>query len=310
MSKSGLTLTVGGPPTIGRLADLQLTTTITNTSESPITLVNDPSSVLTSAHATERYRVIHSSSGDRPTFTGTRIKFSPKLAATLKDVTVLQPGESVSSLISTTHDLSRNHDFASSGTGKYTFKPMSTFYAVDPITKEVNAIEADSVSDISINIPVLHIGSDHGHLPLRAPANRIEKRVQKDPDTKPEIGFKNCTDAQQNIVITAANNAIQYINSTKAYLDGLTAGTIRYETWFGKYSDNRKKRVQSNFERMGNKPQDVVYVNDTTANPGFYARVEADDDTTVYLCPAFWDAPAIGTESQVHSFCFNSSSHF
>ena len=83
-----------GPHAISDVADLKLTTTVTNTSDSTLTLVNDPSGVLSSNHPTERHNVVHSS-GAEPKFKGVRVKFSPEKAAELGRVTVLQPGQSV-----------------------------------------------------------------------------------------------------------------------------------------------------------------------------------------------------------------------
>ena len=91
-----------GPHSISNVADLKIITTITNTTGSTLTLVNDPSSILTTKYPTERYHIIHSS-GVKPIFKGVRIKFSPQIAANLGRVTVLQPGQSVTSVTITHH---------------------------------------------------------------------------------------------------------------------------------------------------------------------------------------------------------------
>lgn len=60
-----------------------------------MTLVNDPSGVVSSTYSTEKYDVVHTSSGTGPGFKGVRVKFSPKQAADNGAVTTLAPGQSV-----------------------------------------------------------------------------------------------------------------------------------------------------------------------------------------------------------------------
>ncbi|KAF8631709.1 hypothetical protein AX15_002236 [Amanita polypyramis BW_CC] len=147
-SASGLTIKVEGPNSISDVADLKLTATITNTSDNTLTLVNDPSGILTSGHPTERYNVSHPPSGAEPLFKGVRFKFSPQNAADLGHVTVLAPSQSVT----VEHDLSRIYDFTHPGPGQYTFEPNTMFYAVDPISQNVDLINGEPLSTISIYI--------------------------------------------------------------------------------------------------------------------------------------------------------------
>lgn len=83
-----------GPTTVQSVADLKFTAIVTNTSDESLTLVNDPSGILSSSELpTKRYEVIHSS-GAIPNFTGVMIKFSPKAAADGGAVIILAPGQS------------------------------------------------------------------------------------------------------------------------------------------------------------------------------------------------------------------------
>lgn len=85
-----------GPTTLQSVADLKFTAIVTNTSDESLTLINDPSGILSCSEIpTKRYEVVHSS-GAIPKFTGVMVKFSPKAAADRGSVTVLAPGQSSS----------------------------------------------------------------------------------------------------------------------------------------------------------------------------------------------------------------------
>ncbi|KAF8627110.1 hypothetical protein AX15_004537 [Amanita polypyramis BW_CC] len=305
LSTSGLMVKIDGPYTISDVADLKLTSTITNTTGNPITLVNDPSSILTSKHPTERYHVIHSS-GVKPIFRGIKIKFSPQTAADLGNVTVLQPDQS----FTITHKLSEPHDFKDPGNGQYTFKPKNTFYTVDPTTKEVNLIKADALSSITLYISGFEVVVDDQGFALRDVDENAEKDADKNTEEDAdksaekeveikEIKFENCTDDQKKIISAAANNAMGYISSCKTHLEGLTVNTCtaRYKAWFGEYFERRKKTVKSHFEKIGKKLQNVTYDASNT-DPDIYAYVYPEDDTKIYLGGAFWNAPGTGPDSQ------------
>lgn len=87
----------------GRAKNLKLTTTLINTGDDRLTLVNDPSSVL-SEHAQFQKFIVASTSEDRenPRFKGLRLTFSPEIAAERGNVTSLDAGLSAS--LTRTHD--------------------------------------------------------------------------------------------------------------------------------------------------------------------------------------------------------------
>lgn len=81
--------------------DLKLVTTLVNTGDQTLKLLNDPRGPL-STLPTDTF-VITDAKGARPAFTGVRAKYVPDRAAALDDetvFTVLAPGQSVS----ITHD--------------------------------------------------------------------------------------------------------------------------------------------------------------------------------------------------------------
>ena len=91
LSSSNATI---GPTTVQSVADLKFTAIVTNTSDESLTLVNDPSGILSCSEiSTKSFEVVHST-GAIPKFIGVMIKFSPKAAADGGAVTILAPGQS------------------------------------------------------------------------------------------------------------------------------------------------------------------------------------------------------------------------
>ena len=93
----GLSLKVTGPATVDGVENLKVVTTLTNTGDETLKLLNDPNGVLDTL-PTETFTITNDS-GASPDFIGVRVKYSPTLAATLTDpwaATVIEPGVSVS----------------------------------------------------------------------------------------------------------------------------------------------------------------------------------------------------------------------
>ena len=85
---------------IGTLADLKFQFRVTNHSKETITLVRDPSGILSSNYRTEKF-IVTSSNGKsaQAHFRGIKIKWSPEKAAELGDTIVIAPGQSTHSAI-------------------------------------------------------------------------------------------------------------------------------------------------------------------------------------------------------------------
>ncbi|KAF8338487.1 hypothetical protein F5887DRAFT_858596, partial [Amanita rubescens] len=109
--------------------NLKLITTVTNTSDQLLTLINDPSCVLCPDQKLKFQKFnVKSTSEDvtSPQFRGIHVTFSPEKAVELANVISLEP------FIENTriHDLSTTYKFIS-GQGEYTFEPKNIFYAVN-----------------------------------------------------------------------------------------------------------------------------------------------------------------------------------
>ena len=96
----GLSLKVSGPEAVDGVENLKVSTTVTNTGDETLKLLNDPRSALHTFSTTAF--VITASAGSSPTFTGVGVEYfdnAPKMKDS-SDFTVLAPGQSVS----VTHD--------------------------------------------------------------------------------------------------------------------------------------------------------------------------------------------------------------
>jgi peptidyl-Lys metalloendopeptidase len=87
-----------GPQSIGSLEDLKFHFKVTNHSNETITLVRDPSGILSSRYRTEKF-IIVAPDGKKalPRFKGVKVKWSPEKAAELGDTIVIGPGQSAHS---------------------------------------------------------------------------------------------------------------------------------------------------------------------------------------------------------------------
>lgn len=91
-----LSLRVSGPRKVEGIENLKLLATITNTCNETLKLLNDPVSPLSKLPAQTFW--IEDAAGNRPQFTGMKVKYIPSRVALLKEkdfFTVLAPGESV-----------------------------------------------------------------------------------------------------------------------------------------------------------------------------------------------------------------------
>lgn len=100
-----------------------------------------------------------------------------------------------------------------------------------------------------------------------------------------------------------------YANNAYSYLTGISASTTRYKTWFGTYSSSNKATVQSHYSHIKDGQLASDTFDCTCTDSGTYAYVYPDTFGYIYLCGAFWVAPATGTDSKAGTL-IHESSHF
>ncbi|KAK0503192.1 hypothetical protein EDD18DRAFT_1327561 [Armillaria luteobubalina] len=191
----------------------QLSQSLTNTSDTTMRILNDPSSILSSKFATHTFDV--SSDSGSPAFTGVKVKYDPDYVVKKNadsSFTVLTPGESVTV------------NFTGSGTASYSIEPSSLFYYVDPDTSELASINADTQQ---------HTAKISGTLAVARRSN-LGKR----------ISYNGCTSSRQTTLVSAAAAAQIYAQCSYDYLSSHTASTTRYVTAYA-YGQSECKALAS-----------------------------------------------------------------
>ena len=86
--------------------------------------------------------------------------------------------------------------------------------------------------------------------------------------------YIGCSAARQAQINTAASNAQRYAGTSYAYIQRISSGTNRYNTWFGAYTTPRKSIVQRHFRLIsGRRFSNFIYDCSTCTEPAVYAYV-------------------------------------
>ncbi|KAF8068946.1 hypothetical protein FPV67DRAFT_1625073 [Lyophyllum atratum] len=279
----GLSVKVAGPEAVTDVNNLKVTTTVTNTGDEILRILNHPNSPLSKLPADTF--MITDATGAAPAFTGIKVKYVPATAiAAGKDaITTLAPGQSVQ----VEHDLSEAYNFTKSGEGAYSFEANNLFYIVDSANKAVP----------------LHATGEAHHAKL------LGKLAVVRPAELKRATFNGCSSTQQSGLNTAASSAQSYAASASSYANSHTSATTRYTTWFGTYTSSRHSTVASHYNLISGNNFSGYRYDCTCTDSGTYAYVYPDTFGTVYLCGAFWQAPNTGTDSRAGTL-IHESSHF
>nr|Q9Y7F7.1 RecName: Full=Peptidyl-Lys metalloendopeptidase; Short=MEP; AltName: Full=AmMEP; Flags: Precursor [Armillaria mellea]CAB42792.1 metalloendopeptidase (AMMEP) [Armillaria mellea] len=282
----GLSLSLSGADSVVDVENLNVAATLTNTGDTTLKILNDPSSILSSKFATHTFDI--SSDNGSPAFTGVKVKYDPNYVVKKNadsSFTVLAPGESVT----VNHALGAAYNFTGSGAASYSIEPSSLFYYVDPDTNELASINADTQQ---------HTTKISGTLAVARRSN-LGKR----------ISYNGCTSSRQTTLVSAAAAAQTYAQSSYNYLSSHTASTTRYVTWFGPYTSARHSTVLSCFSNMLAYPYANYEYDCTCTESDVYAYVYPSQFGTIYLCGAFWQTTTTGTDSRGGTL-IHESSHF
>lgn len=284
----GLSLKVTGPEAVDGVQNLKVATTLTNTGDETLKLLNDPRSALHTLPANTFS--ITTDSGESPSFIGAKVKYVPSKAAkstNARSFTVLAPGQSVT----IEHDLSKAYNFTLPGADKYTVEASNLFHYVDPETSEPVEIRADAET---------HVAAVSGKLAVVRPTPTSTKRET----------YVGCSSSEQSAIVAAAPAAQSYVANALSYLQSHTAASPRYTTWFGAYTSSRHSTVQSHYSNLNsNDYTSFTYDCSTCDEPDTYAYVYPDDFGRIYLCDVFWETTTTGTDSRAGTLV-HESSHF
>jgi len=200
----------------------------------------------------------------------------------LSDFVTLQPGQTIQSTV----NLLKGYWFPAEG--HYTVSLNSYVYAF------VGELDFEEISLKNFELFDL---SSSASLSLYVSGVKLAPEWFTANDTR--LGTvtpnANCDSTRQSTIRTADTNAGSAISRVNTYLNRGCASTGAYNTWMGACDSSRFSTVQRNFNNIGSR-QGAGYRVDcagSSCSASTYAYVFPSDSTyTVYVCGAFWNAPA------------------
>lgn len=205
-----------------------------------------------------------------------------------KDYITLKAGET----LETTIDLADFYDFSESGYYQITYN----IEGLQIFSRDVNLLAGeDSLASKSEQVWI---------------SGRETKRPSEPPveNVAGSTGFTGCTATRQSALLTARDNAYNYSTGALSYLNAGTVGA-RYTTWFGSYTSSRYSTVRTHFSAISSAMNTASVTFNCNCTDSAYAYVYSNQPYTIYLCNAFWNAPATGTDSKAGTLV-HEMSHF
>lgn len=282
---------------------LQVVTTIANTGDETLKLLNDPDSPL-STWATRSFDVKNADGKDAE-FNGVIVRYAPEVAAKSEDAsewTLLAPGESVD----VTHDVGLYYDFSKTGAGEYTFTPANRFIAV-----ESDGSLTDIIADIS-SAPSASLTGNLSATRALAPENlggSEDLRAEHASGLQKRASYRsNCSASRQSTNAGAITAGQSYATKSYNHLVANTSGSTVWTTWFGAFAANRRTLALNSFNRLRSYPNQWTYDCSCTQT-STYAYIYRNEYGVVYLCGLYWNVPNTGSGSRADTI-IHEGSHF
>ena len=229
------------------------------------------------------------SGGERATYLGRLYKRPPPTPA---DFVEIAPGESLSAVV----DLARYYDVPAAGD-----------YRVD-FHGTIEHVHSTSRRPTGTARRHRHAGP-----PFRArgPVVFLEPALVSLRARPPR--FNGCSVEQQNVLVAATAAAEDIVGESLTSLRALAVedrpGSPRYRRWFGDYSPARYAAVTENYAAVLGALSGETIVYDCTCTGSAFAYVFPNSPYDVYLCPTFFRAELLGTDSQAGTLV-HELSHF
>jgi len=222
---------------------------------------------------------------------GTAVAYTAALvkraSPTADELAVLMPGQSITA----TYELSSAFDLSAGGSFEVSFAGAAynaATSAIQPSEGISIGVEANPYRDILSTVDYQKAAGAGG------------------------ISYTGkCSASQKSSLVTALGNALVYSDGAKNYLTSTTpSGTTRYSTWFGTYSSANWNTVKAHYTNISSvyNTQPIVF-DCSCKKPSTYAYVYPSQPYKIYLCGAFWNAPATGTDSKAGTLV-HETSHF
>jgi peptidyl-Lys metalloendopeptidase len=243
---------------------------ISNPNSQPLRILNWH----TPANGVQESLFIITQNGNSAAYIGPLYK---RAAPSDADYLVLDPGASLEYDV----NLSDSYAFAESGDYEIAYDTAASNLYTDEASAKIAG----------------HIKSGSLRLSVEGRANPVRK-VQPIDAISGSNSFAGCNASQQIDLVTARDDSSTYANDALAYFTSNKAGD-RYQKWFGVIEATRWNLVKSHFTSIAYFADTAALTFDCTCtSPGTYAYVYSNDPSRMYLCGAFWAAPAIGTDSK------------
>ncbi|MDC8772312.1 M35 family metallo-endopeptidase [Roseateles albus] len=121
--------------------------------------------------------------------------------------------------------------------------------------------------------------------------------------------FTACSASQITDLNNAVSSANTYSQGVLTYMQNSRVATQRFTEWFGPGTRSSWNAVKTNFVKVQDAFATKPLRFDCTCTDNYYAYVYPDDHYKIYLCKAFWAAPALGTDSKAGTL-IHEMSHF
>jgi peptidyl-Lys metalloendopeptidase len=148
---------------------------------------------------------------------------------------------------------------------------------------------------------------------LKGVALDVVPRMRAAAIEKGMTSFNNCTANQQKELSNALNEATRIALEAKKYLSSITENnrstSVRYKTWFGRYSKQRYNKVTNNFDKIWDAFQNKGVTFNCDCSENYFAYVYPTKPYEIFLCKLFWAAPLTGTDSRAGTIV-HETSHF
>lgn len=238
--------------------------------------------------------------GKKVTYTGALIKHA---APGPNDFTVLRAGETRVVTI----DLSSVYDLSQSGNYSVRFKS----YLQNAQTEDGRLLATRNGHMARLESAPLRLWVDGDAVKAKSP---IETAARAKPGTGATVvngvSFVGCSSTQISGAGQAVIDARGYTENSKGYLAGSTVGP-RYTTWFGAYTSTRWNTAKSHYGAIDaamDQSGGQVKIN-CGCNQSYFAYVFPTKPYEIFVCRAFWSAPAKGTDSKAGTLV-HEMSHF
>ncbi|KAK1225212.1 hypothetical protein PQX77_011892 [Marasmius sp. AFHP31] len=294
-----LSVSTSAPASSDDVTGLEVTTTIKNTGDETLKLLNHPNSVL-SKWATNSFDV-KNADGVAAKFTGIKVRYSPEEAAKSTDesvFTVLAPGASVQ----VSHEVGNYYNFTTAGAGAFTFNPSNIFQAV----------ESDGT------LTVIEAGVENASTKL---SGKLASAKFISPESAGGVSFaaasshskrakyrSNCSASRQTTNDQAITAAATLAKNALSHLNSNPSGSTLQTTWYGNFASWIHATTTRSFTALTTAPAGWTYdcsCTDTEA----YAYILTDTYGVVYLCELYWDIATTGSRSRADTI-IHEGTHF